>query len=226
MGWTVRLAAVALSVGLALVVTAVKDEEDTCVYEALSDTDAVLCKGLAVQYPELGNVGCMYVPDCNDFREKVTQWGPPRVSFPKAVEVETYLLVMVDPDVPSRSSPRAQFWRHWLVVGIKGVDLKKGNIRGQELTGYRPPSPPKQTGFHRYQFFVYLQKAKTIALLPHENKTRAAWKLDEFLNRYHFSEPEASTQFMTQNSQDSQSFWTPDKGDGHEDKSKLRHTLH
>lgn len=31
----------------------------------------------------------------------------------------TYLLVMVDPDAPSRSSPKARFWRHWLVTDIK-----------------------------------------------------------------------------------------------------------
>ena len=31
----------------------------------------------------------------------------------------TYILVMVDPDAPSRSSPKAQFWRHWLVTDIK-----------------------------------------------------------------------------------------------------------
>lgn len=39
-------------------------------------------------------------------------------------------------------------------------------------TAYQPPSPPAQTGFHRYQFFVYLQEGKTISLLPKENKTR------------------------------------------------------
>ncbi|XP_055000780.1 phosphatidylethanolamine-binding protein 4 isoform X2 [Sorex araneus] len=135
MGWTVRLAAVALSWGLMLVATTDTDEDDSCVYEALSDSDAVICKGLSVVYPELGNIGCMFVPDCNNYRQKITQWPQPMVSFSKAVEVASYILVMVDPDVPSRSSPDAQFWRHWLVVGIKGVDLKKGHIRGIELTG-------------------------------------------------------------------------------------------
>lgn len=37
---------------------------------------------------------------------------------------------------------------------------------------YQPPSPPAQSGFHRYQFFIYLQEEKTISLLPKENKTR------------------------------------------------------
>lgn len=40
-----RLAVVALAWGLVLVVTAVKDDDDDmCVYEALSDNDAVLCR--------------------------------------------------------------------------------------------------------------------------------------------------------------------------------------
>lgn len=37
---------------------------------------------------------------------------------------------------------------------------------------YQPPSPPPKSGFHRYQFFVYLQQEKSISLLPKENKTR------------------------------------------------------
>lgn len=37
---------------------------------------------------------------------------------------------------------------------------------------YQPPSPPARTGFHRYQFFVYLQERKNISLLRKENMTR------------------------------------------------------
>lgn len=31
----------------------------------------------------------------------------------------TYILVMVDPDAPSKSFPKARFWRHWLVTDVK-----------------------------------------------------------------------------------------------------------
>lgn len=37
---------------------------------------------------------------------------------------------------------------------------------------YQPPSPPAKTGFHRYQFFIYLQEGKNISLHSKENKTR------------------------------------------------------
>ncbi|ELW52787.1 Phosphatidylethanolamine-binding protein 4 [Tupaia chinensis] len=85
----------------------------------------------------------------------------------------------------------------------KGADLKKGKIQGQELSASQAPPPPAHSGFHRYQFFVYLQEGKVISLLPKENKTRGSWKMDSFLSRFHLSEPEASTQFMTRNYQDS-----------------------
>eukprot|EP00071_Canis_lupus_P032024 XP_022265581.1 phosphatidylethanolamine-binding protein 4 isoform X5 [Canis lupus familiaris] len=212
MDWTMKLATAALFLGLTMVVTRDEDEGDMCLYEALSDTDAVLCKGLEVFYPELGNIGCMFVPDCNNYRQKITHWAEPIVKFPRALEGATYILVMVDPDAPSRSSPKAQFWRHWLVTDIKGTDIKKGKLQGQELSPYQPPSPPAQTGFHRYQFFVYLQEGKNISLHSKENKTRASWKMDKFLNRFHLSEPEASTQFMTQNYQDSPNYQTPGTG--------------
>ncbi|XP_069872106.1 phosphatidylethanolamine-binding protein 4 [Dipodomys merriami] len=195
-----RLLAAALWLGLVLVVSGNKDVP--CVYEALAEADTELCKGLEVFYPELGNVGCMVVPKCNNFRRKITSWTEPVVKFAGASEGGNYVLVMVDPDAPSRSNPKARFWRHWMVADIKGSNIKKGKIQGRELTAYRPPTPPAATGFHRYQFFVYPQGEKIISLLPKENKTRGSWKMDSFLTRYQLNEPAASTQFMTKNAQD------------------------
>ncbi|GAB5570231.1 phosphatidylethanolamine-binding protein 4 [Prionailurus iriomotensis] len=179
MGWTMKLATAALFLGITMVVPRHEEDGDMCMYEALSDTDAVLCKGLEVFYPELGNIGCMFVPDCNNYRQKITHWDEPIVKFPGALE---------------------------------GVDMKKGKIQGQELSAYQPPSPPAQSGFHRYQFFVYLQEGQNISLHSKENKTRGNWKMDKFLNRFHLSEPEASTQFMTENYQDSPNYQPPAGG--------------
>ena len=36
--------------------------------------------------------------------------------------------------------------------------------------------------------------------------------MDKFLNRFHLSEPEASTQFMTENYQDSPNYQPPARG--------------
>ncbi|XP_058145989.1 phosphatidylethanolamine-binding protein 4 [Dasypus novemcinctus] len=195
-----RAAAAALLLGLLVAATGDK-KEDPCVSESLAGDDAVLCRGLEVIYPELGDLGCMYVPACKNYRRKITSWPEPVVKFPGALEDATYVLVMVDPDAPSRTSPKFRFWRHWLVTDIKGTDLKKGKIQGQVLTPYRPPSPPAHTGFHRYQFFVYLQEGKTISLPPSANGVRASWKMKKFLKHFHLGKAKASTQFLTQNAQ-------------------------
>nr|XP_005329378.2 phosphatidylethanolamine-binding protein 4 isoform X1 [Ictidomys tridecemlineatus] len=203
--WTMKLATAALLLGLVMVAAGEEEEEnDPCVYENLPYQDTGLCKGLDVFYPEVGNIACMFIPDCNNFRHKITYWMEPIVKFPGALEGATYTLMMVDPDAPSRSEPTKKYWRHWLVTDIKGNDLKKGNIQGQVLTPYKPPSPPAKSGFHRYQLLVYLQERdEVISLLPKESKSRGSWNMESFLNRFHLREPEASTQFMTQNSQDS-----------------------
>lgn len=44
MDWTMRLAAVALSLGVMLFVSTVKSQDDVCVYKPLPEDDAVLCK--------------------------------------------------------------------------------------------------------------------------------------------------------------------------------------
>ncbi|XP_048657551.1 phosphatidylethanolamine-binding protein 4 isoform X5 [Marmota marmota marmota] len=203
--WTMKLATAALLLGFVMVAAGEEEEEnDPCVYENLPYEDTGLCKGLDVFYPEVGNVACMFIPDCNNFRHKITYWMEPIVKFPRALEGATYTLMMVDPDAPSRSEPTKRYWRHWLVTDIKGNDIKKGNIQGQVLTPYKPPSPPANSGFHRYQLLVYLQERnEVLSLLPSESKSRGSWNMESFLNRFHLREPEASTQFMTQNSHDS-----------------------
>ncbi|TEA24335.1 hypothetical protein DBR06_SOUSAS4410040, partial [Sousa chinensis] len=84
--WTMRLAVAALLLGLTMMATGDEGDKDLCVYEALPDNDAVLCKGLRVFYPELGNLGCMVVPECNNYRQKITYWTEPIVKFPGAVD--------------------------------------------------------------------------------------------------------------------------------------------
>lgn len=34
------------------------------------------------------------------------------------LQSKKYVLVLVDPDAPSRANPRNRFWRHWLVTDI------------------------------------------------------------------------------------------------------------
>ncbi|XP_034025877.1 phosphatidylethanolamine-binding protein 4 isoform X2 [Thalassophryne amazonica] len=72
-----------------------------------------------------------------------------------------YTLVMVDPDAPSRTNPTSAYWRHWLVVDIQGSSLKNGMVKGRTLTEYARPTPPRNSGFHRYQFMLFEQPPHT-----------------------------------------------------------------
>lgn len=39
-----------------------------------------------------------------------------------------YTLVMVDPDSPSRKTPKARSWQHWVVGNIPGGDIDSGDV--------------------------------------------------------------------------------------------------
>ncbi|KAF6096050.1 phosphatidylethanolamine binding protein 4 [Phyllostomus discolor] len=213
MDWTMRLVAAALFLGLTVVVTRAQVRTSQCASTPVPDEDAGFCRGnLEVSYTELQNIGCKIVPNCNNYREKITTWPPPLVKYPGASETATYLLVMVDPDAPSRSTPLARFWRHWLVTNITGTNMKTGRIQGQELTPYQPPTPPPRTGFHRYQFLVYRLSTQNISLLPEETESPGAWQLDQFQVRFNLGISEAATQFMTQNHMDSPPVRVPGGG--------------
>ncbi|XP_061328379.1 phosphatidylethanolamine-binding protein 4 isoform X3 [Pezoporus flaviventris] len=98
----------------------------TCFFQMLSGGDSLFCRGdLEVIYPELGDVSCSYIPKCHQYRERISrEWGSPRVRYPQADKSKKYVLMLVDPDVPSRANPRSRFWRHWLVTDIPEM-LKK-----------------------------------------------------------------------------------------------------
>uniref|UniRef100_A0A8I6GL87 Phosphatidylethanolamine binding protein 4 n=3 Tax=Rattus norvegicus TaxID=10116 RepID=A0A8I6GL87_RAT len=169
-----------------------------CFLPPLPKEDVSLCRNLEVFYMEMGNISCKVVPKCNQYRRKIMTWQSPIVKFHGALDGAQYLLVMVDPDAPSRSNPRMKYWRHWVVSNITGTDMKSGSIRGNIITDYQPPTPPPTTGLHRYQFFVYLQGDRDISIPESENENRGAWKLDKFLQQYGLQDPDTSTQFMTQ----------------------------
>lgn len=55
----------------------------------------------------------------------------------------TYVIVMTDPDAPSRKRPEWSEFCHWVASGTTLEDP-------DELVAYRPPAPPRDTGPHRY----------------------------------------------------------------------------
>ncbi|XP_027709634.1 phosphatidylethanolamine-binding protein 4 [Vombatus ursinus] len=182
-----------------------KNKDRMCVYQVLSQGDALFCKGnLHVIYPEIGDVDCIYIPECNDFRQKISSWDRPSIKYSRANENKKYILMMVDPDAPSRNYPKNRYWRHWLIANISGTSLKTGNIRGYELTGYKPPNPPPETGFHRYQFILFEQpeKRKQITLSSKEKANRGSWSISDFIKHFCLGTSMAASQFLTQHYRD------------------------
>lgn len=172
--------------------------------QTLNTMDASFCHGgLEVIYPELDIDKCLIIPKDKKLREKVsTVWKAPQIYFSRAQQ-KKYVLAMVDPDAPSHIKPTSAYWRHWLVVNIQGKALKKGHIQGTTLTEYYPPTPPKATGFHRYQFMLFEQPADApVSLTEQEKSSRGKWDFQAFVKRFDLGEPVATVQFLTQNYKD------------------------
>ncbi|XP_046726312.1 phosphatidylethanolamine-binding protein 4 [Silurus meridionalis] len=171
--------------------------------ELLTEEEERFCKkGLTLSYPDVDIRSCMVIPQ--EFREKLSQeWGPPKVSMAEADTEIKYTLIMVDPDAPSHANPTRAHWRHWLLTDIQGSALTAGDIKGTLLSAYTRPTPPKSSGFHRYQFLVYEQgKDQVLSLSEEEQSSLGNWDPQAFVEKFGLVGPVASVQFLTQNFKD------------------------
>lgn len=174
-----------------------------CHGEATPETfDSSFCHGgLKVIYPQVAIDKCLVIPV--ELREKIsTNRKAPEIYFPQALKKNVYILVMVDPDAPSYTNPSSAHWRHWLVANIQGEGLQNGQINGTTLTDYARPTPPKGSGFHRYQFMLFEQAANTVTLTQQEKSSPGNWNLPAFLARFQLRKAVASVQFLTKNYRD------------------------
>jgi phosphatidylethanolamine-binding protein (PEBP) family uncharacterized protein len=98
-----------------------------------------------------------------------------------------YTLLMYDPDTPHGD------YIHWTIVNIKN-NIKNGNT----LISYKGPSPPKNTGIHRYIFLLFEQDK-----LLDEMKMKNIMKLErnivliELLNKLNIFNKEITSQYFT-----------------------------
>eukprot|EP00483_Globobulimina_turgida_P003734 UN03740 len=91
-----------------------------------------------------------------------------------------YTILMVDPDAPSHTNPRAAEWLHWMVTNIpyKGDNIDEGDI----IKMYAPPTPPSNTGDHRYCIYAFQQLGGYDAnLKDYRYKGRAKFNTKQFL---------------------------------------------
>jgi hypothetical protein len=118
-----------------------------------------------------------------------TSHAPTVVNWPVAHNAiqgspQLYTLIMLDPDAPSREQPKFRNWLHWMLVNVPGPDQLNG---GFEVASYNGPTPPPNTGLHRYCFLVYPQHnvIKTGELPHFDSKNRGGWSLDKWTNIIH-----------------------------------------
>ncbi|XP_058812161.1 protein D1-like isoform X2 [Topomyia yanbarensis] len=67
-----------------------------------------------------------------------------------------YTLFMVDPDAPSRATPKFRSVCHWFVGNIPGSKIEDGDHR----IAFVGSGPPEGSGLHRYVFLIYKQNGK------------------------------------------------------------------
>ncbi|XP_061115308.1 phosphatidylethanolamine-binding protein 4 isoform X2 [Conger conger] len=121
-----------------------------CGAETLSEHDAGFCHGgLEVIYPELKISICSIVPRGQSLRDKISrEWGPPRVRLTRIEKGKRYVLMMVDPDAPSRCSPTRAHWRHWLVADIAPQPRRGGDTGEPALRTARAGLLTQAVPFH------------------------------------------------------------------------------
>ncbi|KAF2886035.1 hypothetical protein ILUMI_20138 [Ignelater luminosus] len=121
----------------------------------------------------------------------------PTVKWP-AEEGSFYVLMMVDPDAPSRQNPKFREWHHWLVVNIPGNDVAKG----ETLSEYIGSGPPKNTGLHRYVLLVFKQPGKLRfdekKLTNRSGNGRGKFSTRNFATKYKLGDPIAGNLFQAQ----------------------------
>lgn len=122
---------------------------------------------------------------------------PPTVKW-TANEGDYYVLVMTDPDAPSRSNPKFREWHHWLVGNIPGNNISQGVT----LSEYIGAGPPKGTGLHRYVLLVYKQPKKLTftekKLTNRSGNDRGNFSIRNFAKKYKLGDPIAGNFFQAQ----------------------------
>jgi len=87
-----------------------------------------------------------------DLTPTQVRYQPLSITWPDMKADHFYTIIMIDPDMPSRTTPIAQKTQvlHWLMVNIPGV-----GVGGRQLAPYIGSGPPPRTGIHRYTFLVF-----------------------------------------------------------------------
>nr|XP_018905938.1 PREDICTED: protein D3-like [Bemisia tabaci] len=113
-----------------------------------------------------------------------------------------YVLIFIDPDVPTRENPSEREYLHWLVENISGDNCH----HGETLFDYIGPIPEHMRGTHRMVFLVYQQPGTSGTDFvryeeeewPFERreKLRVKFSSNNFAKKYNLTGPIAANFFM------------------------------
>ncbi|CAL4066026.1 unnamed protein product [Meganyctiphanes norvegica] len=160
--------------------------------------------GSCVTTPPVWECGVLYQPILTFEKTTVKECGfnatknlfskVKAVRYADANKNLTYRLIMVDPDAPGHDNGDA--WLHWIQSGVQGADLLKGHFNGKEITSYNPPTPPKNSGVHRYFFFIYEETSQSASAVQAIAK-RGRFNIQNYAANSSLCGPDASTMFTT-----------------------------
>ncbi|CAF3430271.1 unnamed protein product [Fusarium graminearum] len=68
----------------------------------------------------------------------------------------TYVVVLTDPDAPSRDDPKWSEFCHWIATGRMSPSSTTSKHKLKDIIKYKAPAPPPKTGKHRYVFFAFI----------------------------------------------------------------------
>ncbi|XP_053210815.1 protein D3-like [Panonychus citri] len=107
---------------------------------------------IPLKYPNSDKVTCgAYLTKKATMKEPQVTFDP--VGKKKGADKKLFTFMMVDPDAPTPRNATSRSILHWLVVNIKGNNMKTGTT----LAKYLPPAPTPNKGAHRYVFLIYRQ---------------------------------------------------------------------
>ncbi|PIK52785.1 hypothetical protein BSL78_10296 [Apostichopus japonicus] len=122
---------------------------------------------------------------------------PDIITWDQADSENLFTLLMVDLDPTIQDQSNKYEVIHWLVFNIPGNDVGKGTTHAE----YIGPLPPKNTGFHRYVYFVFKQTGPVTpkdAYRPFSHERRLPFRTRELCNQYEFAKPVAGNYFIAQ----------------------------
>lgn len=99
--------------------------------------------------------------------------------FFKKEEQKCYTFCMIDTKVPKKNSNGKSEWLHWLVINCD----KDGK---ETIAPYEPPTPPKNSGVHKYYICLYEQPRRfyDVHMMEDTEENRFNFNMEFFVAEY------------------------------------------